>query len=65
MKELSLKETTQVTGGVYQYFIGWAVGHTLDYGIRTYVDYWEQSVSNGWGRNVGGMPKNSAGFGTI
>lgn len=41
MRELNVNEIEQVNGGVYQYVVGWAFGHTLDAIIRN----WRGSIS--------------------
>ena len=67
MKELSIIQTDDVTGGVALVpgvFIGWAAGHVLDHLAESYHDYWKNAVDSGWGSNPGTPPPN-AGFGTI
>ncbi len=36
MRELDVNEIKDVNGGIYQYFVGWLVGHALDSAITNW-----------------------------
>jgi len=47
MRDLNVKEMNEVNGGVWNFLVGWAVGHGMSKGADAYYD-WVVGGAGGW-----------------